>query len=66
MKIRYKHNFDEEWTIGDSKDFLKQLTNLADTYEVRLICTHDDIFVGDGIRVCKSCKEQLEITSYRD
>ena len=38
----------------------------ADTLEVKQVCEHKNTWVGNGIRRCKDCWEELEVTSYRD
>lgn len=37
-----------------------------DTLEIKQRCDHKKTWVDNGIRTCKDCGEQLEVTSYRD
>jgi hypothetical protein len=66
MKIRYRSIFSIKWIETDLEKMKDLLTNPTQTYEIRLPCSHEDNFVMDGVRQCRSCGETLEITSYRD
>ena len=37
-----------------------------DTLELKQECFHDETWVDNGIKICKNCGEQLEVTSWRD
>ena len=40
--------------------------SLRDTLEVKPVCDHTKTWVDSGIKICKDCGEQLEVTSFRD
>ena len=71
MKFRFKHWKSDKWVSTSSMKVLeKAISKLGqgglEIIEVRKDCSHKDTFVDDGIRCCKLCGEQLEVTSYRD
>lgn len=69
MKIKYKVSTSRKWHIAESEsDIGKAIGDLlpSETLEVKLVCDHEKTFVDNGTRICKSCGEQLEVTSWRD
>lgn len=69
MKIKYKVSTSRRWSIIESEnDIGAVICDLlpSETLEVKLVCEHEKTFVDNGTRICKSCGEQLEVTSWRD
>lgn len=66
MKVRFRNSLSEEWEELDWKDVKKRIAYPTETYEIRLLCDHKDTWVESGIKTCKRCGEQLEVTSWRD
>jgi hypothetical protein len=66
MKIRYRSIFSINWSETTTEKLKDLLTNPQQTYEIRLPCDHKKSFVIDGIKQCETCRDTLEITSYRN
>jgi hypothetical protein len=72
MKIQYKlWKDDGGWKTTTSMKVLeKEISKLGrgvhDIIEIRMPCDHKNTYIDSGIKVCKTCGEHLEVTSYRD
>ncbi len=68
MNVIYKISNESVWckaTLEGLRDVLGRMT-LKDTVEVRLECHHHNTFNESGIKTCKDCGKQLEVTSWRN
>ena len=67
-KIEIRAN-DGKWHLMRSLDSLMSAIfalGPKDTLEIRKRCLHNDTWVESGIKTCKDCGRQLEVTSFRD
>lgn len=65
---QYRKN-DGKWRRFDSLDDLADaIFSLGprDTIEIKQKCDHEDTWVDNGIKICKTCGKHLEVTSFRD
>ena len=61
------------WKLGTDKSVdvnLEQLQKMlsypTDRLTIAPLCSHPETFVDHGVRICKRCQEDLEVTSFRD
>lgn len=66
MKVRFRNSLSQKWEELDWKNVQKRIKFPTETYEIRLICEHTETWNDHGIKTCKRCGEQLEVTSWRD
>jgi hypothetical protein len=63
---RYKIRGEENWHKSFDGFVSCELQSKMDEIIVRLECDHKNTWVENGIKRCKDCGDELEITSYRD
>ena len=71
MKFSYKRYMSDKWKTTTSLEVLKKEISklgkgVTETLEIKRFCDHENTFVDDGVKCCKDCGEQLEVTSWRD
>jgi hypothetical protein len=67
-KFKFRKNNGEwcHYKLRDElTDAISRLTN-RDSLEIKIECNHEETWVENGVKICKDCGEQLEVTSFRD